>query len=54
MIEMINAVGYVALGFAGTFAAMEAAWKLALKGNSGRGAHAADDSVRPHVTAKAK
>lgn len=29
MIEMIEAIGYVAVGFAGTLAAMEAAWKIA-------------------------
>jgi hypothetical protein len=29
MIEVIEAVGYVAVGFAGTLAAMEAAWRIA-------------------------
>lgn len=29
MIEMIEAVGYVAVGFVGTLAAMEAAWRIA-------------------------
>lgn len=29
MIELIEAVAYVAVGFAGTLAAMETAWKVA-------------------------
>ncbi|UVS68067.1 hypothetical protein [Nitrososphaera viennensis] len=29
MIEMIEAIGYVAMGFVATFAAMEAAWRIA-------------------------
>jgi hypothetical protein len=29
VIEMIEAIGYVAMGFAATFAAMEAAWRIA-------------------------
>ncbi|WP_415280842.1 hypothetical protein [Candidatus Nitrososphaera sp. FF02] len=28
MIEVIEAIGYVAAGFAGTLAAMEAAWRM--------------------------
>ncbi|MEW5841092.1 hypothetical protein [Nitrososphaera sp.] len=31
MIETIEAIGYVALGFAATFAGLEAAWRVALK-----------------------
>jgi hypothetical protein len=41
MIELIEAVGYVAVGFAGTLAAMEAAWKV-VKRNP------------PHVVARVK
>ena len=29
VIDMIEAIGYVAIGFAGTLAAMEAAWRMA-------------------------
>ncbi|AIF82519.1 hypothetical protein NTE_00437 [Candidatus Nitrososphaera evergladensis SR1] len=29
VIEMIEAIGYVAMGFIATFAAMEAAWRIA-------------------------
>jgi hypothetical protein len=29
VIDMIEAIGYVAIGFAGTLAAMEAAWRIA-------------------------
>jgi hypothetical protein len=29
VIEMIEAIGYVAMGFVATFAAMEAAWRIA-------------------------
>ncbi|MEO9295683.1 MAG: hypothetical protein ABI347_08805 [Nitrososphaera sp.] len=42
MIELIEAVGYVAVGFAGTLAAMEAAWKVAKKRDA------------PHLVAKVK
>jgi hypothetical protein len=41
MIELIEAVGYVAVGFAGTLAAMEAAWKVAKRD-------------APHLVAKVK
>jgi hypothetical protein len=29
VIEMIEAIGYIAMGFAATLAAMEAAWRIA-------------------------
>lgn len=53
MIEVIEAVGYVAVGFAGTFAAMEAAWRIALRGR--HGAHVDETAgIHPQVAAKAK
>lgn len=54
MIEAIEAVGYVAVGFAGTFAAMEAAWRIALRGRHGVHVEKEAAGIHPPVVAKAK